>query len=342
MSSEIDKTEDVPTPDGVLDLLWPGYQLALVKAGFELQVWAKVAAGRRTACEMAEAEGWDPIGTRMLLDAFVGMGLLGKDNAGYCLNPMAETYLLPTKRTYIGDAFLFDLGWEQRGQLAQAIRTGQRPVIGGYTTAEKAAFWVGHFAGRRVAPDRGLEDFDKLWQALGVEAREGLRILDVACGTGIKTLALARQHPGVRVTLQDWPEVLEAATSIAAKLGLADQVSTLPGDLQAVDYGEEQFDVVWFGNVTHYYGPKDLVDLLRKAWQALVPGGMVVVNAPLADEARCERDYPLLGAIEMFVWSAEGDVYSGTEYRSFLEQAGLVDVREVSESLIKATRLSGG
>ncbi|UCC64516.1 MAG: class I SAM-dependent methyltransferase [Anaerolineae bacterium] len=121
-----------------------------------------------------------------------------------------------------------------------------------------------------MAPDRGLEDFDKLWQALGVEAWDGLRILDVACGSGIKCLALARQHPGVRVTLQDWPEVLEVAVEVATKLGLAGQVATLSGDLQAVDYGQEQFDVVWFGNVTQYYSPKDVVGLLRKTWPALV------------------------------------------------------------------------
>jgi 2-polyprenyl-3-methyl-5-hydroxy-6-metoxy-1,4-benzoquinol methylase len=338
MSSESNKSDELPTPDTVMDLLWPGYQLALVKAGFELQVWARVAAGHRTAREISASEGWDVTGTRMLLDAFCAMGLLGKDEAGYRLNPVAETYLLPGKPTYIGDTFLFDLGWEQRGQLAEAIRSGRRPVVDGYTTAQKAAFWAGYFAGRRVAPDRGMEVFDKLWQALGIEARDGLLILDVACGSGIKSLALARQHPGVRVTLQDWPEVLEVAEEVAAKLALADQVATLPGDLQAVRYGHERFDVVWFGNVTHYYNPKDVVSLLRKAWEALVPGGTVVVNAPLADDRRCEREVPLLGAMEMFACSAEGDVYTGAEYQRFLGQAGFVDTTEVSELLIKATK----
>ena len=338
MSSETNKSGELPTPDTVMDLLWPGYQLALVKAGFELQVWARVAAGHRTAPDISAAEGWDVTGTRMLLDAFCAMGLLDKDEAGYRLNPTAQTYLLPGKPTYIGDMFLLDLAWEQRGQLAEAIRSGRRPVIEGYTTTQKAAFWAGYLAGRRVAPDRGMEDFDKLWQALGIEARDGLRILDVACGSGIKSLALARQHPGVRVTLQDWPEVLEVAEEVAAKLALADQVTALPGDLQAVHYGHEQFDVIWFGNITHYYNPKDVVGLLRKACEALVPSGTVVVNAPIADDGRRERRVPLLSAIELFVCSVEGDVYSGPEYQRFLEQAGFVDVVEVSESLIKATK----
>lgn len=338
MSAESDSAEELPSPDAVMDLLWTGYQLALLKAGFELQIWARVAAGRRTASEMSEAEGWDATGTRMLLDALCAMGLLGKDEAGYLLTPVAQTYLLPGKPTYIGDTFLFDLGWEQRGQLAEAIRSGRRPVIGGYTAAQKATFWVGYFAGRRVAPERGLEDIDRLWKEVGIEARDGLRILDLACGLGIKSLSMARQHPGVRVTLQDWAQVVEAATEVAAKLGLGDQVTTLVGDLQAVDYGQDQFDVIWFGNITHYYSQKDVVELLRKAWQALVPGGTVVINAPVADEARCEREVPLLGAVEMFVCSAAGDVYTGAEYRSGLEAAGFADVTEVSESLIKAVK----
>jgi hypothetical protein len=57
---------------------------------------------------------------------------------------------------------------------------------------------------------------------------------EVACGSGIKRLALARQRPGVRVTHQEWPEVPEAAVEVATKLGLTGQVATLRGDLQHV------------------------------------------------------------------------------------------------------------
>ena len=53
-----------------------------------------------------------------MLDVFCARGLLDKDEAGYRLNPMPQTYLLPGKPTYIGDFFLFDLGWEQRSNLA--------------------------------------------------------------------------------------------------------------------------------------------------------------------------------------------------------------------------------
>ena len=72
---------------------------------------------------------WDVTGRCMLLDAFCAMGLLDKNEAGYGLNLMAKVYLLPGKPTYIGYSFLRDLAWEQRGNLAEAIRSGRRPVI---------------------------------------------------------------------------------------------------------------------------------------------------------------------------------------------------------------------
>jgi 2-polyprenyl-3-methyl-5-hydroxy-6-metoxy-1,4-benzoquinol methylase len=251
---------------------------------------------------------------------------------------VAEWYLLPDRPTYIGRAFLTALAWEGRGRLANAIRSGKRPIIDGATSEEMAAAWIGWCAGRLAAPERGLENIDKQWQMLNIEARDGLRILDAACGSGIRSLSLARLHPGVRVTLLDWPAMLEVAAVVANKLGVSTQVTMLPGDLQTVDYGQNRFDVVWFGNITHYFGPSTVVGLLRKAFRALVKGGQAVINAPIADEARCESEEALVDAMEMFVGSAEGDEYTFSEYRGFLEQAGFIDAAQVDADLIKAAK----
>ena len=39
--------------------------------------------------------------------------------------------------------------------------------------------------------------------------REDLKILDVACGSGLVSLPLAAQHPRAHTTLLDWENVLE-------------------------------------------------------------------------------------------------------------------------------------
>ncbi len=331
---------EAPTKEAIEELLIGGYKAAVLNAALDLEVWAQVAAGRTTALDIARHAGWEPTGVRRLLDLLCAMDLLAKDQCGYCLVPLAEYYLLPGKPTYIGNYLLKELAWESHGRLASAIRTGARPLAGEYTDEEMAAHWVEDYAPRRVAPEPRLLHVDALWQALRIEAHAGLRVLDVACGPGTDSLALARQHPGVQVTLLDLPVMLELALQIAAELGLEQQVTTLPGDLRLVDYGQEEYDVVWFGNILHFFDREDNITLLSRAFAALVPGGAVVIKAPLPDEARCKREFPLLVAMWLYTTSARGDAYTLSEYQHLLEQAGFAHVSEASEQLIKAMKPS--
>lgn len=59
-----------------------------------------------------------------------------------------------------------------------------------------------------------------MWQELRIQARDGLHVLDVACGSAPKSLALARAHPGVRITLLEWEQILMIAVKVAAHLGV--------------------------------------------------------------------------------------------------------------------------
>mgnify|MGYP001822885198 CR=1 FL=1 len=123
MVSNSGSQAEIPTAKPILDILWESYRPPILRAAIEMGVWSKVAGGSTTADEVAQAEGWDPTGTRMLLDVLCGMDLLDKQEGKYYLLPVAEKYLLPGKATYMGDYVLLDMGWEGFGQLAQAIRT---------------------------------------------------------------------------------------------------------------------------------------------------------------------------------------------------------------------------
>src|SRR5574341_1045562 len=79
-----------------------GLMTAMIHAGLELQVWAKIAAGNRTVDDLVGHEHWDVTGTRTLLDALVAIDLLDKDEQGYRLVPRAEQTLLPDKADYWG------------------------------------------------------------------------------------------------------------------------------------------------------------------------------------------------------------------------------------------------
>ncbi len=323
MSHE-EQLQDVPKLDSI-EFWYVNVKISILRAALELHVWDRIAEGTQNAEQIALKEGWDPVGTRILLDALCGMGLLAKDTKGYCLTPLSELYLVKAKSTYIGDVRIAQLTWEHEGSLADAIRKGKRPVLKSWTDPELQKVWAGHAIPCRLSPDRYMKYFEGLWPALGIE-ENNITVLDVACGPAMESLCLALGNPSSRITLQDWPKVLEEGARIAEKLGVGSQVTYLPGDWESVDFGKECYDVVLLGSIAHFYGPKDVETLFSKAKEALVPGGTILVSGPLPDESRCKEEFPLVSAVWLYATSKEGDMYTFSEYRDFLKKVGFETV----------------
>jgi 2-polyprenyl-3-methyl-5-hydroxy-6-metoxy-1,4-benzoquinol methylase len=313
--------------------------LGILRAALELGVWAKVAAGEDSAARLSATEHWDPLGTRMLLDDLCSLKLLAKEGDQYRLVPEAEHYLLPDKPTYRGRYLLADFCWEGNGQLAEAIRTGKRPINYSATATEATDVWIGAYSRSWAAPETYLKDCETMWHALGIHGHDRLRILDLACGPAPKSLALALADPGVRVTLLDWERILQVSRKVVVDLGVENQVTFLSGDLTRVAYGRDQYDVAFLGDVTHFFSPRQNIRIFRKAYDALVDGGKLVVNAVRGE---------YLDPTEPKLWFyavSKGGTYTFQEYEDMLEHAdftNIVDTNIVDLRIqpIKATKRS--
>lgn len=315
----------IPKLDSV-DFWYVNVKISILRAALELNVWDRIADGIRSAEEMASREGWDPVGTRILLDALCGMGLLAKDSKGYWLTHISDFYFVKSKTTYMGDVRMAQLTWEEEGSLADAIRKGKRPIIKRWTDSELQKVWAGHLITFRLSPDRYMEYFEDLWPTLGITG--DVTVLDVACGPAMETFCLALKTSS-QITLQDWPKVLEEGARIAEKLGVTKQITYLPGDWESVNFGEHLYDVVVLGSIAHFYGPRKVGILFSKAKKALKPGGMVVVSGPLPDESRCTEEFPLVSAVWVYATSEEGYMYTRAEYADFLKEVGFQNIEFV-------------
>lgn len=309
------------------------YQVDIFKAALDLELWAKVQAGLGTAEELAKAEGWDLKGTRMLLDDICTLGLLTREGGRCKLPPEAAAYLLPDKPTYLGRVLAHEYGWEGHGELAEAIRTGRRPI--GYTATKPESIdtWIAFYVRSWACPGTYLDDCDAMWETLGIRGRDGLQVLDIACGPAPKTFSLARHHSGVRLTLLDWEPIVKTAVKAASNLGVEGQVTLLPGDLWSVHLPRGKYDVLFLGYIAHFLSPEENASLFRKAFDALASGGAIIVNS-------IRREYPKPTAPELWFYavSSGGDAYDFAEYRQMLERAGFRDIVDVSTQPIRALK----
>ena len=309
------------------------YKTGIFRAALELEIWDKLAKGLDTAEIIAAKEGWDLPGTQMLLDDLCTLKLLKKHNHQYRPSREAEYYLIPEKPTYMGKSLLKEFLWEGEGLLAETIRSGKRPVQYNATKKEMVDIWLGTYVPNVTDVDAVLDMSNELWKTLGIQPHEGMRILDIACGPAPVSLALAKQNAGVQVTLLDWERILETSLHFAGNLEVDRQVTTLAGDLWTIDFGKNQFDLVFLGFITHFFSPEENVRLFKKACDSLVSGGVIAIRA-------VRHEYPRPSAPELWFYavSKSGAAYDFAQYRDMLERAGFTSVEDVAKQPIKAIK----
>ena len=76
MDTEKCQQFEMPKSEVIYQMVEWIFQVDIFRSALELKVWEKVAAGEDTAERMASIEGWNPTGTRMLLDAICSLKLL--------------------------------------------------------------------------------------------------------------------------------------------------------------------------------------------------------------------------------------------------------------------------
>jgi hypothetical protein len=95
------------------------------------------------------------------------------------------------------------------------------------------------------------------------------------------------------------------------------------------------YDVCLVGQVTHYLTEQQNNDLYMRIHKALIPGGMLLLDVPMAT-AQLDEGSSFLSLI---LWANSGGrAYSFEEYRSWLVDSGFNTIHQLSERLLSAVR----
>lgn len=119
-----------------------------------------------------------------------------------------------------------------------------------------------------------LEQHDVITKLIPFERSEQLNVLDLGCGTGVLSYLILRDFPNALVNAIDLAEkMLEVC-----KKNLAIFANRL--DLKRGNFGTEEFgqgyDIILSGLSTHHLDNPGKIDLYRRIYQGLSPGGIFI------------------------------------------------------------------
>jgi ubiquinone/menaquinone biosynthesis C-methylase UbiE len=310
-----------PSPALFFDTVNAFQRTEALRAAIELDLFTHVAAGGRTAGEIAAACKASPRGVRILADYLTIAGFLVKSGDRYELTPDSRAFLTRPSPAYLGGALEFLLTPQLRdcfAKLTDAVRRGGTAASDEGTVSHDNPIWVA-FAramGPMMAPQANL-----LVELAGGDRGQPLRVLDVAAGHGLFGIAFAKHFPGARVTALDWPNVLAVAAENARRAGVAERHALLPGSAFEVDWGGP-YDLVLLTNFLHHFDAPTCERLAAKALAALAPGGRAVTLEFVPDPDRVNPPPAAGFALTMLATTAAGDAYTFAEYERVFAQAG--------------------
>ena len=328
-----------PTPLNIMYDLWGLWTSHTVIAAMELELPSQIAAGNRTAKQIAAAIDASELGTERLLDAMVGLGYFNKKNGNYGLEPVSREFLVRGNPLFMGDLFessqMLHTAWEN---LAKIVKTG-KPVFDP-AVAERAKEFFPKLVGGLFPASFTAASAACKTIASGARGRIK-KVLDVAAGSAAWSIPFARAFKSARVTVIDFPEVTPVTRRFAEQWGVADRYDYLEGNMHELDFGSD-FDLVILGHILHIESPEGSLKLLEKSYAALKDKGQLLIAEMVPNDARTGPAFPLIFGLNMMIHTDKGGVYTMREYREWLAEVGFRKVKTVNapapSPLIVATK----
>lgn len=319
-------TNEWTIPD-LLQLSGGYWSTCALHAGVKLDIFSALDGSPRTAAEVAQLRVSDPRGTAMLLDALTSLALLEKQGECYICTPFAAHNLSKASPGYMGHILMHHhhlmAGWSR---LHEAVQSGG-PIRERVSHADdetiRESFLMGMFnLASLLAP--------RIAQAIDLSGRG--RLLDLGGGPGTYAIHFCLANPEMTAAIYDLPTSRSFAEKTVARFDLSGRVEFIAGDYhtEPVPGG---FDAAWLSHVLHADGPAACAALLGKAVAALNPGGILMVQEFILDDAKDGPQFPALFSLNMLIGTDNGQSYSQSELAGMMSKAGLSDIERLAIDL---------
>ena len=310
----------------------------IVLSAAELNLFTLLSEMPLTAKEINGKIGGDLRSLTMLLDATAAIGLLRKErNAYFCEQDVAK-YLADNSSATVRPMALHAAAlWKRWTRLTDIVEGTLTPTLNyDFSRNENelnafigAMHSIGEPMAKRIAGE--------------VRPGEAKSLLDIGGGSGVYTIAFLQAVPELKATIFDMPAVIEMARTRLGGAGLLNRAQLVGGNFHNDELPGEH-DLVLLSAIIHSNSPEQNIDLYRKIFRVLTPGGRLLIRDHVMDPDRVRPRNGALFAINMLVGMTGGGTYTYNEIASDLADAGFAKIDmlcdgENMDSVVEAFKL---
>ena len=250
------------------------------------------------------------------------MALVDERDGVFYLTPLAREHFVKESPWFLGPYYASMKDRPVTVDYVKVLRTG-KPANWASLGDQKA--WA-----QAMEEDRFARQFTAAMDCRGVYLGQALAkavplpgqrlVLDVAGGSGIYACCLAAANESLRAQVLEKAPVDRIARQCIEERGLSSRVGVVSGDMFQ-DAWPQGADVHLLSNVLHDWDVPQVQDLLRRSWQALSPGGLLLIHDV---HLNAEKDGPLPAAqySALLMSITEGKCYSVGEMSHLLVELG--------------------
>ncbi len=298
-----------PFPAPLFDAYFGAVAARAISAAGELGVFNALAESPDDASGLARRTELTDEGADALLVALNTLGLVRFRRGRFALTRNARRWTVERTPTWTGAFGRW--AYDTASGLTEALRG--EPPRGLHDRPADDPFWKTYQDAMAELAPLSAETVAAL---IPVEAPR--RLLDLAGGPGLHAEALVRRHPGLEAT------VVELAG--AARHASASSIHYLEGDLFAVELGVG-YDIVTAHNILHNLPRDRCLALLRRAHDALRPGGtLAVLELERPPRGRPGTRAATIGSL-LFLVASGTRTWTAAELEELARSAGLVETQ---------------
>ncbi|MGD2109576.1 MAG: methyltransferase dimerization domain-containing protein [Phycisphaerae bacterium] len=302
----------------ILDLVFKPWTMQVLFAASRLRVFSLLSEHPMSAAELVRRTGADERLLTAILDACVPMGLLHREDRRYVNSHLSESYLVEGKPLYLGDIIevlsIEGAAWQRLYDVVSQNTAATEALPHPQTAPRRFTLAMNNLAMQGEA--------DAL--ASAIDLSDSKTLVDVGCGSGAYSATLCLRNPNLRATLLDRPEVLETTREVIQSYALGDRLRTKPADMTTDSYGHD-LDVVLLSDVL-YQTKAACLTVLRSAYDALVPGGRLIVRGYYSDPGGSESLFGALFVVHLLLSDPSRDPIPAGELKLWVSQAGFNDI----------------